>query len=115
MRAPTGCPSPSTPCWMGWSLTTTWPVDTGELMIHVIASIEVAAGKREAFLAEFRRVVPQVLAEAGCLEYGPTVDVASGIPIQEPPRDNVVTVVEKWQDLDALRAHLNAPHMGEYR
>jgi quinol monooxygenase YgiN len=84
-------------------------------MIHVIATVEVVAGKRDAFLAEFRRVVPLVLAEAGCLEYGPTVDVASGIAVQAPPRDNVVTIIEKWQSLDALRAHLGAAHMQEYR
>lgn len=84
-------------------------------MIHVIATVELAAGKREAFLAEFHRVVPLVRAEAGCLEYGPTIDLPTDIPAQVPPRDNVVTVVEKWEGLDALRAHLAAPHMQEYR
>jgi quinol monooxygenase YgiN len=84
-------------------------------MIHVIANVEVAAGKRDEFLAEFRRVVPSVRAEAGCLEYGPTVDLPTEIPAQVPPRDNVVVIVEKWESLDALRAHLQAPHMQEYR
>jgi quinol monooxygenase YgiN len=84
-------------------------------MIHVIATIEVREGKREAFLAEFRRVVPHVHAEAGCQEYGPTVDVPTGLPAQGPLRENVVTIVEKWRDLDALRAHMQAPHMQEYR
>ncbi len=84
-------------------------------MIHVIAAIEVKPGQREAFLTEFRRVVPLVRAESGCLAYGPTVDVATGLPAQGPPRENVVTIVEQWTDLDALRAHLGAPHMAEYR
>lgn len=84
-------------------------------MIHVIATIEVAPGQREAFLKEFRHLVPQVRAEAGCLEYGPAVDVTTGIAAQGTPRENVVTVVEKWSDLDALRAHLVAPHMEAYR
>jgi quinol monooxygenase YgiN len=84
-------------------------------MIHVIATIEVAPGKREAFLAEFRRLVPLVRAEAGCLEYGPAVDVPSGLAAQLPQRDDVVTVLEKWEGLDALRAHLAAAHMQEYR
>lgn len=84
-------------------------------MIHVIATIEVHPGKREAFLAEFHRIVPIVHAEAGCLEYGPTVDVASGFAMQAAPRDNVAVIVEKWENLDALRAHMQAPHMGEYR
>lgn len=84
-------------------------------MIHVIATIDLAGGQREAFLAEFHRLMPLVRAEAGCLDYGPTVDVASGIAAQGAIRADVVTVVEKWASLDALRAHLTAPHMGEYR
>lgn len=84
-------------------------------MIHVIATIELAAGKREAFLVEFRRVVPLVKEEAGCLDYGPAVDVASGLSAQPPVREDVVTVVERWESLEALRAHLAAPHMRDYR
>lgn len=84
-------------------------------MIHVIATIELAAGQREAFLKEFHALVPKVHAETGCLEYGPTVDVASGIAAQGSPRPDVVTVVEKWSDLAALQAHLGAPHMVDYR
>jgi len=84
-------------------------------MIHVIATIELVPGERAAFLKDFRALVPQVRAEVGCLEYGPTVDIASGIPAQGAPRENVVTVVEKWSDLAALKAHLVAPHMEAYR
>jgi len=84
-------------------------------MIHVIATIDVAPGQRAAFLKEFHAVVPKVRAEAGCLEYGPAVDMHSGIAAQGPPRPDVVTVVEKWSDLKALQAHLVAPHMQEYR
>src|SRR4051794_13791936 len=84
-------------------------------MIHVIATVELVAGQKEAFLAEFRKIVPLVRAEAGCLEYGPTVDVETGIPAQVPLRPHVVTIVEKWESLDALRAHLQAPHMLAYR
>ena len=84
-------------------------------MIHVIATIELVEGERDAFLKEFRAVVPKVRAEAGCLEYGPTVDTVSGIAAQAAPRPNVVTVVEKWNDLASLQAHLVAPHMQEYR
>ena len=39
-------------------------------MIHVVAKIEVVPGKRDAFLDEFHRLVPEVLAEEGCVEYG---------------------------------------------
>src|ERR1043166_9718014 len=84
-------------------------------MLHVIATIELVEGQREAFLAEFRKLVPHVRAEAGCLEYGPTIDLPTNLPVQIPLRDNVVTVLEKWESVDALRAHLAAPHMQAYR
>jgi len=84
-------------------------------MIFVIATIEVKPGKREAFLAEFNKNVPNVRAEKGCLEYGPTVDAKTDIKAQIPLRENVVTIVEKWESLQALHAHLVAPHMATYR
>jgi quinol monooxygenase YgiN len=30
-------------------------------------------------------------------------------------REDVVTIVEAWEDLDALQAHLKTPHMAAYR
>ena len=84
-------------------------------MIHVIATIELNPGTRDAFLEEFRKLVPLVRAEAGCLEYGPTIDASTGLSIQIPVRENVVTVVEKWESLEALKAHSQAPHMVAYR
>lgn len=84
-------------------------------MIHVIATIQLAPGKREEFLREFRALVPRVTAEDGCIEYGPTVDVATTIAAQLPVRGDVVTIVERWRDLPALEAHLVAPHMQTYR
>jgi quinol monooxygenase YgiN len=84
-------------------------------MIHVLATIEVKPGQRDAFRAEFHRIMPMVHAEAGCIEYGPTVDVASGIAVQGPLRENVAVIIEKWESLAALKAHMQAPHMAEYR
>lgn len=84
-------------------------------MIHVLATITVKPGQRDGFLKEFHRIMPLVHAEAGCIEYGPAVDVASGISVQMPLRENVAVVIEKWESLAALKAHLTAPHMMEYR
>jgi quinol monooxygenase YgiN len=91
------------------------PRDPTDAMIHVIATIELAEGRRAAFLDEFRKVVPHVLKEEGCLEYGPTVDVATDIAAQLPGRPDAVTIVEKWESLEHLKQHLVAPHMQEYR
>lgn len=84
-------------------------------MIYVVATIELKPDVRDAFLDIFRANVPAVLAEEGCISYAPTVDVVSGIPAQGTTRENVVTVVEQWDNLDRLRAHLQAPHMAAYR
>jgi quinol monooxygenase YgiN len=92
------------------------PHSTGEDdMIYVIATVEVKPGKREAFLAEFHKNVPNVVAEKGCIEYGPTVDVKTDIKTQIPLREDTVTIVEKWESLQALHAHSLAPHMATYR
>lgn len=84
-------------------------------MIHVLATIQIHSGCREDFLQELYGIVETVRAEEGCLEYGPAVDIESRIPVQAPPRENVVTIIEKWASLEALTQHLSAQHMVEYR
>jgi quinol monooxygenase YgiN len=84
-------------------------------MIHVIATITLQPGTRSTFLEHFHRLEPLVRAEDGCLEYGASVDVPSGLTAQQPLRPDVVIVVEKWSSLPALEAHLEAPHMTAYR
>jgi quinol monooxygenase YgiN len=84
-------------------------------MIHVIATIRTAPGRREDVLQAFRALVPKVLAEAGCIEYGTAVDLPNIADGQPEARPDVLTVVEKWHDPAALRAHLAAPHMVEFR
>ena len=84
-------------------------------MIYVVATIELQAGRREAFLAAQRELLELVRAEVGCLEYTPSVDVAVTDPPSTPLRENIVVMQEKWESLDALRAHSIAPHMKEFR
>ena len=84
-------------------------------MIHVIATIELVEGKQDSFLQEFHALMPKVHAEQGCLEYGPAMDAATDIPVQSAVRESTVTVIEKWADLPALKAHLKAAHMTDYR
>ena len=84
-------------------------------MIHVIATVDVAEGKRPDFLKAFHKVISHVRAEKGCIEYGPAVDLPTGIPVQAPVREDAVVILEKWSDIEALKAHLVAPHMKPYR
>ncbi len=84
-------------------------------MIHVLATIDLQPGKRAEFLPHLAWVTPQVRAEAGCIEYGAAVDTPTPIPVQAAVRPDTVVVIEKWESLAHLQAHLTAPHMGEYR
>ena len=82
-------------------------------MVHVIAVITAKPGKRDAILEAFRANVPNVLAEKGCIEYGPAVDAELGGFQTKVGADGFV-VVEKWESLDTLKAHAAAPHMAAY-
>jgi quinol monooxygenase YgiN len=85
------------------------------MTVIVLAKIELHPGTRERFLEAFHRLVPQVRAEVGCLEYGPTIDLPTTHPRQTKLGENVVLIVEKWTSFEALQAHFVAPHMGPYR
>jgi quinol monooxygenase YgiN len=83
-------------------------------MIHVVAIITAKPGQRDTILAAIRANLPAVRAEKGCIEYGPAVD-ADGIgPFQTKAGADVIFVIEKWSDADALKAHAAAPHMAAY-
>lgn len=84
-------------------------------MIHVLALIETTPGHRDDFLKEFAQVTIPVRQEAGCIEYGAAVDAVTDLPQQQQMGDNFVLIVEKWESLDHLKAHLVAPHMTDYR
>ena len=84
-------------------------------MIQVIATIELKPNCLDEFLAILHENIPKVKAEEGCLAYEATVDLDSGLPVQGEIRQNTVTLVEAWVNLDALHAHLKTPHMAAYR
>jgi quinol monooxygenase YgiN len=83
-------------------------------MIHVIAVITAKPGMREAILREFRANRPNVLAEQGCIEYGPAVDAEGAGPIQTKLGPDTFMVIEQWENVEALKAHAAAPHMAAY-
>lgn len=83
-------------------------------MIHVIAVITAKPGKRKAILQAFRANVPAVRAEKGCIEYGAAVDAENALPVQTKWGPDTFLVIEKWESMDALKAHAAAPHMAAY-
>jgi quinol monooxygenase YgiN len=84
-------------------------------MIHVLALVELAPGHRDDFLREFSQVTIPVRQEEGCLEYGAAVDATTDLTQQQRLGDDFVLIVEKWESLAHLKAHLIAPHMTDYR
>lgn len=83
-------------------------------MINVIASIYIKEGKLSDYLRILNANVPLVRKEKGCIEYVPAADFETGLPAQVLER-NVVTILERWESMEALNAHLASPHMLEYR
>lgn len=82
-------------------------------MINVIATVQVKEGRASEFINLFKKIVPLVKAEKGCIEYFPTIDLPTGLPPQDM-NENEITIIEKWESLDHLMAHLATPHMAEH-
>ncbi len=82
--------------------------------VHVLAIITAKTGMRDQVLEAFRANVPAVHAEAGCIEYGATIDAEGVGGLQTKFGDDTFVVVEKWASLDSLKAHAAAPHMAAY-
>jgi quinol monooxygenase YgiN len=83
-------------------------------MIHVLAIITAKPGRRDDILAAFRANMPAVRAEKGCIEYGPATDAEGVGSIQTKLGPDTFVVIEKWESLEALKAHAAAPHMAAY-
>ena len=83
-------------------------------MIHVVAVITAKPGKRDEVLQHFRANVPNVRAEQGCIEYGAAVDADPALPVQTRYGPDTFVAAEKWDSMDALKAHAAAPHMAAY-
>jgi quinol monooxygenase YgiN len=79
-------------------------------MIHVIATVRVKPGRRDDFIELVKSITGQVTEEKGCIRYILTVDIVSGLPPQVLD-ENLVTMIEAWESLEALRNHLTTPHM----
>ena len=83
-------------------------------MIHIVAVITAKPGQRAAILEAFKANMPAVHAEQGCIEYGPAIDADGVGAIQTKIGADTFMVIEKWANIDALKAHATAPHMAAY-
>jgi quinol monooxygenase YgiN len=83
-------------------------------LIHVLAIITTKPGLRDTVLEAFHANMPAVHAEEGCIEYGPAVDAEGLGGFQTKLGPDTFAVVEKWDSIEALKAHAAAPHMAAY-
>jgi len=81
-------------------------------MLTIIAEIRTkSAGQhRQNVLDAFQKIIPTVLAEDGCHGYEPLVDHKSNASFQTQEPDTIV-MLEKWETVAHLEAHLATPHM----
>lgn len=83
-------------------------------MIYVVAVITTKPGMRESVLQAFRANTPACRAEKGCIEYGAAFDAENALPFQTKCGPDTFMAIEKWESMDALKAHAASPHMATY-
>ena len=85
-------------------------------MLTVIADIQVHAGAehKQNVLNAFAKIIPTVLQESGCHGYQLLRDHDAGVDYQQTD-EHTLTVLESWQDMAALNAHLQTAHMQVYQ
>lgn len=74
-------------------------------MILILGRARVHADQRDAALAAAAAMSAKSTAEAGCLEY------SFWVSADDP---NAIGLVERWEDDEALTAHMSAPHMATF-
>lgn len=81
-------------------------------MLTIIAEIRTQSGgrHRQNVLDAFQKIIPTVLAEDGCHGYEPLIDYKSNASFQTQEPDTIV-MLEKWESVAHLEAHLATPHM----
>lgn len=84
-------------------------------MITVIAEIRTRPGvhHRQAVLDAFAKIIPTVLEEEGCFGYAPLIDHNAQVEFQTTAPDSVF-MLEKWENVAHLEAHLQTQHMKDH-
>ena len=75
-------------------------------MIVIAGSVQVKADRREEARAAALKMAEATRAEAGCLTYRFSADLA------DPDR---VYIFEEWETEEALARHFASPHMAEFQ
>ena len=74
-------------------------------MIVVQVEVMVEPGSADKVRAAVATMEQATRKEAGCLKYAFSVDMSD---------PGTIRVTERWESLDAIKAHLASPHMAEF-
>lgn len=75
-------------------------------MVIVEGSARIADEDWDKAREVMSRMIEASRAEDGCIEYAYSRDLLD---------PNVLRIIERWKDLDALVYHFSTPHMAEFR
>jgi quinol monooxygenase YgiN len=74
-------------------------------MIIVQVEIIIEPGSAAKVVDAVKAMETATRTETGCLKYAFSVDIAD---------PGMIRVTERWESLDAIKAHLASPHMAEF-
>jgi len=70
-------------------------------MISVVAKNIVKNNRTEEFKSLAKELIKETLKEKGCIEYS---------IYKDSEKNNILTFIEKWENMEVLKAHFEAPH-----
>jgi quinol monooxygenase YgiN len=79
-------------------------------MVIGFVIIRTKPDRRDDVLREYQAVVPMVLEERGCIDYGAVVDEYFGPP-QSLLGDDAFAIIEKWETKQHFESHAVSEHM----
>jgi quinol monooxygenase YgiN len=74
-------------------------------MIVVQVEVMVEPGSVDKVRDAVKVMEAATRKEPGCLKYAFSIDIAD---------PGMIRVTERWESLDAIKAHLTSPHMAEF-
>ncbi|MBJ8451945.1 antibiotic biosynthesis monooxygenase [Acinetobacter bereziniae] len=85
-------------------------------MLTIIAEIYAHPNgvHKQQIIQAFRKITPTVLLEQGCHGYQLLVDANVDVNYQTQDADLII-MLEKWESIEHLNAHLQTKHMQAYQ
>jgi quinol monooxygenase YgiN len=78
-------------------------------MLIVIARAEADPADVSALRGALQDMMRATWEESGCISYSLSIETEGG-----PGEPAVISICERWADVDALKAHFHTPHMAAF-